>query len=143
MNRVNKQKHSTSGLAATSTAKTRLTGFSLIVGRAVWLALVIPSLGLFVTSLPVYFVHIQRACVDPVTCNITGALMAEGLQGVPSFGLSASSYAALLTIFFTIIVTIWCGVGFLIFWRRSDDWFALLTAFLLVMFATGYGILIA
>ncbi len=34
-----------------------------------------------------------------------------------------------------IIVSIWCAVGFLIFWRRSNDWLALLAAFFLVMFS--------
>jgi hypothetical protein len=47
-------------------------------------------------------------------------------------------YAALLTIFFAIIAAIWSGIGFLIFWRRSDEWFALLTAFFLVMFNVTY-----
>ena len=32
---------------------------------------------------------------------------------------------------------IWYIVGFLIFWRRSDDWLALLAAFVLVMFNVG------
>jgi hypothetical protein len=116
----------------------RLSGSRLIIARAVWLALVIPSLGLFVASLPVYYAQIQRACSDLVTCNIAGSLTAKGLQQFPSLGLSVSGYAALFTIYFTIIVTIWCWVGFLIFWRRSDEWFALLTAFFLVMFNITY-----
>ena len=33
-----------------------------------------------------------------------------------------------------ITSAIWYTVGFLIFWRRSDDWLALLAAFVLVMF---------
>ncbi|HAT46827.1 MAG TPA: hypothetical protein DCS90_17135, partial [Ktedonobacter sp.] len=42
------------------------------------------------------------------------------------------------TIFWAIIAMIWCGIGFLIFWRRSDDWLALLAAFFLVMFITTF-----
>jgi hypothetical protein len=121
-----------------SKTSTRLSGSRLIIARALWLALVIPSLGLFVASLPVYYVQIQKACVDLVTCNIAGSLTAKGLQDLPALGLSVSGYAALFIIFFTIIVTIWCGVGFLIFWRRSDEWFALVTAFFLVMFNITY-----
>jgi len=86
----------------------------------------------------VYYAQIQRACVDPVTCNIAGTLTAKGLQELSALGLSVSGYAALLTIFFTIIVAIWSGIGLLIFWRRSDEWFALLTAFFLVMFNPTY-----
>jgi len=33
-----------------------------------------------------------------------------------------------------ITSAIWYGVGFFIFWRRSDDWLALLAAFVLIMF---------
>src|SRR5260221_9333537 len=138
MNRSDAPQKIGSGSAISSTAKTRLSGSRLILARALWLALVVPSLGFFVASLPVYFAQIQRACVDPVTCNITGTLTAKGLQELLAMGLSASSYAALLTIFFTLIVAIWSGIGFLIFWRRSDEWFALLSAFFLVMFNTTY-----
>jgi len=138
MNRSDTEGKSASGAVVSSTAKTRLSGSRLIIARTVWLALVVPSLGFFVASLPVYFAQIQRACVDPVTCNITGTLTAKGLQELLAMGLSASSYAALLTIFFTLIVAIWSGIGFLIFWRRSDEWFALFSALFLVIFNTTY-----
>jgi hypothetical protein len=39
----------------------------------------------------------------------------------------------LLTIFYALIVSLWGGVGLLIFWRRSGDWLALLAAFFLVI----------
>ncbi len=138
MNRSDAPQKIGSGSAVSSTAKTRLSGSRLILVRAVWLALVVPSVGLFVASLPVYYAQLQRACVDPVTCNITGTLTAKGLQELLAMGLSASSYAALLTIFFTLIVAIWSGIGFLIFWRRSDEWFALFSALFLVIFNTTY-----
>jgi hypothetical protein len=138
MNRTSPEQMGASGSIDISTLNTRLSGSRLIIARAVWLALVIPSLGLFVASLPVFYQQIQRACVDVVTCNLTGALNAKGVQELPALGLSVSSYAALITLFYTIIVVIWSGVGFLIFWRRSDEWFALVTAFFLVMFNITY-----
>src|SRR6266699_2404697 len=138
MNVADTERKSGSGSVVSSTANTRLSGTRLIIARTVWLALVIPSMGLFVASLPVYYAQIKRACVDPVTCNLNGALTAKGLHDLSTLGLSVSAYAALLTIFFTLIVAIWSGVGFLIFWRRSDEWFALLSAFFLVMFNITY-----
>jgi hypothetical protein len=123
MNVSDMQRTSRSGAVRSHTATTRLSGRRLIMARVAWLVLVVPSLGLFVASLPAYYAQIQRACVDLVTCNLTGALTAKGLQELPALGLSVSGYAALLTIFFTIIVAIWSGIGFLIFWRRSDEWF--------------------
>ena len=122
------------GAAVSNTATTHLTGSWLIIARTVWLMLVVPSLGLFVASLPAYYQQLQRACVDLVTCNLYGSLRAQGLAALTTTGFTLSGYAAFITIFFTIIVAIWCGVGFLIFLRRSDDWFALLSAFFLVMF---------
>src|SRR5713226_4851337 len=138
MNVADTKRKSGSGSVVSNTANTHLSGTRLIIARAVWLALVIPSIGLFVASLPVYYAQIQRACDDPVTCNLAGTLTAKGLQELPALGLSVSGYAALLTIFFTLIFAIWSGIGFLVFWRRSDEWFALLTAFFLVMFNTTY-----
>jgi len=134
MNLAETEQKSASRAVVSSTANTRLTGTRLIIARAVWLALVIPSLGLFVVSLPVYYQQLQRGCIDPLTCSISGALPAQVLS---SNGFPASGYAALLTIFFVLIEAIWSGVGFLIFWRRSDDWLALLAAFSLVMINGG------
>jgi hypothetical protein len=136
MNRSGTEGKSTSDSVVASTTNTRLTGSWLIIARAVWLVLVVPSVGLFVVSLPVYYQQLQRVCVDPVICNnIAGALPAKGLQSLTTIGFSVSGYAALFTIFFALYTAIWCAVGFLIFWRRSDDWLALLAAFFLVMYA--------
>src|SRR5579863_3410076 len=132
MNRSDTEGKRAGGAVVSSSANTRLSGSWLIIARAVWLALVVPSLGLFVISLPVYYAQLQTACVG---CkNLAGALTAQGLQALSASGFSVSEYAALLTIFFVIITAVWCAVGFFIFWRRSDDWLALLAAFFLVMF---------
>jgi hypothetical protein len=135
MNRSDIERKNASRAVVTSTANTRLSGRWLIVARAVWLALVIPSLGLFVANLLAYDRQLQRACAGPFLCNLTGALTARELQAFPTLGISVGGYAALLTISLALIVSIWCVVGFLIFWRRSDDWVAMLAAFFLVMFS--------
>ena len=130
----------TSSESATAPAqKTRLTGSRLIVARVVWLALVVLSLGLFVASLPAYYQHLQIPCVGIVGCNIPAAMNAKGLHALEALGISASGYALFFVIFWTIMLAIWSAVGFLIFWRRSDEWFALLTAFFLVSFFTNTG----
>ena len=134
MTQSDTEQKGTNGAVATSTANTRLTGSRLIIARVVWLALVIPSLGLFVAGLLASYQLIQRACGDPVACNtLTGALTAKELQALSTSGISVSAYAALLTIFWAILTSLWCAVGILIFWRKSDDWLALLAAFFLVI----------
>jgi len=134
MNRSDTEHKSASEAVVASTANTHLAGSRLIIARVVWLALVVPSLGLFVFSLPLYYQQLQRACVDFVTCNLNSSLTAQGLQALSRSGFSASEYATVLTLFFAINAAIWCGVGFFIFLRRSDDWVALLAAFVLVTF---------
>src|SRR6266581_1178576 len=90
---------------------------------------------LFIACRLVSYQHMLSVCVDPVRCtNLRGALPAKGLQALTSSGFSVSAYAAVVTIFFAITAAIWYAAGFLIFWRRSDDWLALLAAFSLVMF---------
>jgi hypothetical protein len=138
MNRSDTDGKNVNRAAVSNTATTHLTGSWLIIARTVWLMLVVPGLGLFVASLPAYYQQLQRACVDPVTCNLYGSLTAQSLAALTTTGVTLSGYAAFITIFLTIIVAIWSGVGFLIFWRRSDDWLALLSAFFLVMFTITY-----
>jgi signal transduction histidine kinase len=137
MNRAKTQQQSANGAIAVSIAKTHLSGFRLILARTIWLILVIPSLGLTFVSFPVYYQQLQRACVDPTMCNFAGVLTAKGLRALAALGVSLSGYAAFYTIFWAVIFGIWCGIGLLIFWRRSDDGMALLAAFFLVMFNTG------
>src|SRR5437763_5205586 len=135
MNLADTEQKSTGGAVVSNAVNTHLTGTRLIIARAVWLMVAIPSLGLFVISLLVSYQQMLRVCVDPVTCtNLAGALPARGLQALTSSGFSVSEYAAVVTIFFAITAAIWYAAGFLIFWRRSDDWLALLAAFSLVMF---------
>ncbi len=135
MNRSDTERKSTNRAFDSNYANTRLTGRWLIIARVVWLVLVIPSLGLFIANLVAYDQQLQRACAGLQLCYLTGALTAKQLQALPTIGFSASGYAALLTSAIAVIVSIWCAVGFLIFWRRSDDWIALLAAFFLVMFS--------
>jgi hypothetical protein len=134
MNRYGTEQKSTGGTVVFDTANTRLSGSWLIIARVVWLALVIPSLGLFLASLPVYYQQIQMPCVDATACALNGSLPAQVLQLLPTIGFSVSGYAALVTILSVIIAAIWCGTGLLIFWRRSDDWLAVLGAFVLMMY---------
>jgi len=130
---MNQSKSEEKNSEITRSANTRVSGAFLHVVRAVWLALVVPSLVLFVVGLPVYSQQLQRAQVCGAGACLNGGLTVKDLQDLASHGFSVSAYAALLTIFIAIITATWCAVGFLLFLRRSDDWMALLAAFFLVM----------
>ena len=134
MSRTDTEPKDGSGSLDTSTATTRLTGSCLIVARTVWLILVIPSVGLFLASFIVSYQQSLIVCVTPATCNLSGELPVQMQHSLASIGLSVSAFALFNTIFFALTAAVWYTVGFLIFWRRSDDWLALLAAFFLVMF---------
>lgn len=128
------QKSTSRAEVATRDANIRLTGPRLIIARVVWLALVLPSMGLFVAGLLATYQLIQRACNDPVMCStLTGVLTAKELQALTTSGISVRMYAALFTLFWALCTAVWGTVGFLIFWHKSDDWLALLAAFFLVI----------
>src|SRR5579859_5208286 len=125
---------SASVAVASSTENTRLTGPWLIIARVVWLVLVVPSVGLFIASIFVSYQQMQTVCSTNVCSTLSGAPSVQLQQALTDIGFSVGEFAALVTIFFVITAAIWYAVGFLIFWRRSDDWLALLAAFFLVMF---------
>lgn len=119
-------------------ADPRLSGPTRIVARTLWLALVAPSLALFVLGLPTYYERLQQPCDTAATCAIALALSARGIRAFTAQGVSMSHYAAFATVFWSAIVLTWSGIGFLIFWRRSNDWMALLAAFMLAIFNLSY-----
>src|SRR5690242_13484044 len=83
-----------------STAGTRLRGPWLPLLRLVWIILSIFALIIFIASLPVYFSSQQKSY--------------------------AVGYAVLLFVLGISVALVWFIVAALIFWRKSDDWMALL-----------------
>jgi hypothetical protein len=135
MNRVDTQQQSPEGLASSSTAKTRLTGSRLFFARAIWVVLVIPSLGLFVISTILY---------APRLIGPDKALRALMLHPDPSVSgytvsyfhlyLQVGSYLTLIVILACLASLVWIAVGLVIVWRKSDDRMGLLAAFALIMY---------
>jgi hypothetical protein len=125
------------GSRSSSAPDTRLQGHWLILARVGWLVVVVFTLALFIGSLPAYVSRLQTACTDAVSCSLNGALTGAQIRGLQSAGFSVGSYAAYAISLYVVIVLIWSTVGLIIFWRRSDDWLALLVALTLILFNTG------
>lgn len=116
-------------------ADTRLQGRWLALARAAWVTITLLSLGLFVASLPSFFTYLHR---------ITNAISAASLYGqqlTPSdvrvlqrLGLSIDFYAWLNIGVLVLLLLVYVMVGFIIFWRKSDDRLALLASLTLVQF---------
>jgi hypothetical protein len=108
---------------------TRLRGRRLILARVVWVTVVSLLVALFLARLPAYYTALQTVC--------TGAMCGaqptpDSAQVLQKLGLSVSAYAA-FTLALTIALAFVCfTLGAVIFWRRSDDWMALLGALAVV-----------
>src|SRR5437870_4195291 len=86
-----------------------------------------------IASLPASFAALHLPCtVDNSSCNGNGLLTASQMQELLRQGFSLDAYA--WSFFgisgFTTLVSL--VLGGIIFWRKSDDWMALLVALLAI-----------
>jgi hypothetical protein len=119
-------------------ARTRLHGRWLVIARAGWVVMVLHTLSIFIVSLPAYFAQLQTVCTG-VTCVYSyGQLTAGSAQALQNMGFSISAYAAstFALIFTSALISF--GVAGLIFWRRSDDWTAILASLFLITFGVNF-----
>jgi hypothetical protein len=114
---------------------TRLHGPWLVLARVVWLALVAFVLGLFVVSLPGYVAHLYTVSNNPLHFPWQ-QLSHESAQALQNVGISLVVYAPFAIALSFASVLAWVVVGAVIFWRKSDDWMALLVAFSLIAWGT-------
>jgi hypothetical protein len=112
---------------------TRLHQRRLVLARIACGVLVAVALGLFVVSLPGYIAQLQTLCTGG-SCK-SGQLSPDALTTLQHLGLSLGGYAAFNVALILIGALVSFAVALLLFFRRSDDWMALLVALMLVYFA--------
>jgi hypothetical protein len=115
-------------------ADTRLHGRRLLLARGIWISLVVLTLGVYVSSLPVYFTELRTVCRLAV-CPY-GQLSPDTAAYLEHLGLSVSSYAICVFALAALIALAFFGTAGVIVWRKSDDWVALLMALGLVLGGT-------
>ena len=113
---------------------TRLHGRWLLLARVVWVGVVALIVGFFITSLPVYLEQLQAPCV-PTTCSFW-QLSPAAAQTLQRLGFSSADYATYTLTLLIVFGVVWLAVALVLFWRKSDDWMALLVALLLVTLGT-------
>ena len=117
-------------------AGTRLFGRQLILARVIWVAVVTLIVALYIAMLPAYYTQLQTVCTG-ATCAILQPTPASA-QAMQKLGFSVGNYAT-FTLALTIAVSMVClAVSAVIFWRKSDDWMALLVALGVVVLGTLY-----
>ncbi len=111
-------------------ADTRLRGHRLVVARVVWGVLVAQAVAMFVLSLPGYIAQLQTLCTGASCRSVQ--LSAAALTSLEHLGLSLGEYVAFNVALIFIGTLVGYALALLLVLRRSDDWMALLVAFMLV-----------
>jgi len=119
-----------------SKASTHLQGSWLVLARIVWLVVALFTLIMVFGSFPAYFVKLHTLC-EGAACDY-GQLTLAGRGALHALGLSLDSYAIGGLAFAVIWTVVWATVGLVIFWRKSDDWMALMVALWLVLGSQGF-----
>jgi hypothetical protein len=115
----------------------RLRGRRLLLARVVWVAVAITALAIILFSIPSSFEHYQSVCTAASEVCAERAVdqaTPEGVRALGDIGLSLRSYALLNVVVDKVFQLVCFAVGALIFWRRSDDWMALLVSVFLLSF---------
>ena len=113
---------------------TRLRGRRLILARVVWVAVVTLLVALFLAKLLANYTFLQTICTG-ATCSFAQPTP-DSAQAMQKLGISVATYAT-FTIALTLALAFLCFViSAVIFWRRSDDWMALLVALAVVATVT-------
>ena len=102
-----------------TTTYSPLRGLWLTLARAAWLAVVVLNYTLLITYLPVYYNQLANFAIPNANLEATRVWLAE-------LGLTGNFYAAFTIASNLIFTCIALASSLLIFWRRSDDWLALL-----------------
>jgi len=112
-----------------------LRGRPLFLARVAWVAVAAVCLGLFVAGIPPYFAELKTACVREFElCAENRLLTPDEMRELRALGLSAGLYASYTIALSLVSTLVWCAVGVIVFWRRSEERMALLAALMLVTF---------
>jgi hypothetical protein len=117
-----------------NTVNTQLQGNWLLFARVVWFTLVALTLFVFIFSLPVYIAQLYTVCTG--TACSTWQLTPQIVETIQSHGFSISRYVAINVILAFVQAFVWFAVGGLLFWRKSNDWMALLVSLMMVLLGT-------
>ena len=127
-----KSRHTLQGEISTRavSASTTLQGWPLVLARTTWLALALLTSGLLLASIPFGYARLLTICTQ-ASCPPAQMTLAN-LQALHASGLSASSYAAYMSVLqFSLVVAFW-AVAALLFWRKSNDRLVLLGSLMLL-----------
>jgi len=112
-------------------SNTLLSGRWLAIARVVWVLVFVAMLAAFFIQIPYYLAFMSRACPD--TCGFT----TQQEAALASIGISLDVFAWIALSCTLVISLISVVLALILFWRRSNDWMAMLVA----LFLVGYPIM--
>ena len=121
---------------AEPTSDTILHGLRLTAARLAWVAVALLAVALFVSGSPIAYDQTLTVCVQ-VDCPLE-RLLPEDAEALRDLGLSERFYAWYITALVSVFALSFILVAALIFWRRSNDWMAMLSSVGLVSFGTSW-----
>ncbi len=113
---------------------TRLQGRWLVLARVVWFIVVALALLVFIFSLPVYIAQLYGVCT--VNACGTGQLTPQIVETLRNLGFSIGEYVTINVVLAFVQAFVWFIVGGVLFWRKSNDWMAILVALMMVLLGT-------
>jgi hypothetical protein len=119
-----------------SEAGTRLYDRRLVLARVAWVSLVLLMLSIYAFLLPPYFELLQSICTGAACALVQPT--PQTAQVIQHLGLSVTSYALISLVLAILTMSACLIISIVIFWNKSDDWMALLSAFSLVSFGILY-----
>jgi hypothetical protein len=116
-------------------ADTRLHGRWLILARVVWFLSVALALSVFIFSLPAYIAQLYTICSGNA-CS-TWQLTPQIVETLHNHGFSIGEFVTFNVVFAFVQAFVWFAVGGVLFWRKSNDWMALLVSLMMMLLGTG------
>jgi hypothetical protein len=118
-------------VAPEATPSARLRGWRLGVARSVWLLIFVSFLSPYVMALPGYLYALEHPAADSVALS-PGAVAALVRNGI---SLRVYAWVFLGALVAGLLVTV--ATSAILFWRRSDDWTALVVALFIALHPIG------
>lgn len=115
--------------------QTRLHGRQLALARLLWLTTALGTISVFLVGFIARYQELKQVCYDTSgECERFMRLTPEGVLNLQQIGLTAHVYALYVTLMIVLFYLVsWCIAG-LVFWKRSDNWAALLVGMFLLAF---------
>jgi hypothetical protein len=133
--RVADQAVETAGPAAPlASSRTTLHGRVLLAARMAWTIATVFAVVVYAVAVSVAFANYQTVCGSGSACGPYWYLTPEDVIALREMRLSIGFYAAYRIAAEVLYTLVFWTIGALVFWKRSDNWVALLVSLTLVTF---------